>query len=238
MSGALRGDFGRSFWIARPALDLVVEKMPATILLTFAGLGVGVLVGIPLGALSAIRRYSVLDNVCTVLAMAGQAMPTFWLGLLLIMWFALMLRWLPASGAESPRHLILPSITLGAFLAPTLMRLTRSQVLDILNQDYVRTAWAKGLRERPIIVGHVLRNAAGPIITVIGLQFGRLLGGSVVTETIFNWPGVASLTVRSITTSDFPVVQVATLLLAMIVVVSNLLADVIVAFVDPRIRYE
>ena len=238
MSGALRGDFGRSFWIARPALDLVMEKMPATILLTFAGLATAIVIGVPLGVLSALRRYSLLDNLCTLFAMAGQAMPTFWLGLLLIMCFAVFLHWLPASGSGTPQHLILPAFTLGAFLAPTLMRLTRSQIIDIITQDYVRTAWAKGLRERQVIVGHVLRNAAAPIITVIGLQFGRLLGGSVVTETVFNWPGVASLTVRSITTSDFPVVQVATLLLALLVIVCNLAADVLVAFTDPRIRYE
>jgi len=238
MWGALRLDFGRSFWIARPALDLVLEKMPATIILTFAGLSTAILIGIPLGILSALRRYSLLDNLCTVFAMAGQAMPTFWLGLLMIMCFAVFLRVLPASGAGTPQHLIMPALTLGSFLAPTLMRLTRSQILDIITQDYVRTAWAKGLRERQVIVGHVLRNAAAPIVTVIGLQFGRLLGGSIVTETVFNWPGVASLTVRSITTSDYPVVQVATLQLALLVIVSNLVADVLVAFIDPRIRYE
>jgi peptide/nickel transport system permease protein len=238
MGGALRGDFGRSFWIARPALDLVLERMPATLLLTFTGLATALLIGIPIGILSAVRRYSFIDNLSTVLAMAGQAMPTFWLGLLFIMWFALLIPILPASGAGTPQHLILPSLTLGAFLAPTLMRLTRSQVLDILTQDYVRTARAKGLKEARVVVRHVLRNAAAPIVTVIGLQFGRLLGGSIVTETVYNWPGVASLTVRAIFTSDYPVVQVATLLLALVVIGSNLLADVSVAFLDPRIRYD
>jgi peptide/nickel transport system permease protein len=165
-------------------------------------------------------------------------MPTFWLGLLLIMCFALFIPILPASGAGTPAHLILPSLTLGAFLAPTLMRLTRSQVLDILTQDYIRTARAKGLTELRVVLLHVLRNAAAPIITVIGLQFGRLLGGSIVTETVYNWPGVASLTVRSIFTSDYPVVQVSTLLLALVVILSNLMADVLVAVMDPRIRYE
>ena len=131
-----------------------------------------------------------------------------------------------------------PSLTLGAFLAPTVMRLTRSQVLDILTQDYVRTAQAKGLSENRVVLAHVLRNAAAPVVTVVGLQFGRLLGGSIVTETVFNWPGVASLTVRSIFTSDYPVVQVATLLLALFVICSNLLSDVAVAFIDPRIRYD
>jgi peptide/nickel transport system permease protein len=238
MGGALRGDFGRSFWIARPALDLVLERMPYTILLTFTGLATALVIGIPVGILSAVRRYSLLDNLSTVFAMAGQAMPTFWLGLLLIMWFALFIPILPASGADTPRHLILPSLTLGAFLAPTLMRLTRSQVLDILTQDYVRTARAKGLTESRVVLLHVMRNAAAPVVTVIGLQFGRLLGGSIVTETVYNWPGVASLTVRSIFTSDYPVVQVATLLLALLVICANLLADVAVAFMDPRIRYE
>ena len=238
MAGALRGDFGRSFWIARPALDLVMERMPFTILLTFTGLATALAIGIPIGVMSAVRRYSWIDNLSTALAMAGQAMPTFWLGLLLIMWFAVFFPILPASGAGSPLHLILPSLTLGSFLAPTLMRLTRSQVLDILTQDYIRTARAKGLTEPRVVLLHVLRNAAAPIVTVIGLQFGRLLGGSIVTETVFNWPGVASLTVRSIFTSDYPVVQVATLLLALVVILSNLVADVLVAVMDPRIRYE
>jgi peptide/nickel transport system permease protein len=238
MSGALRGDFGRSFWIARPALDLVLERMPYTMVLTFAGLATGLLIGIPIGVVSAVRRYSLLDHLATVSAMVGQAMPTFWLGLLLIMLFALTFPILPASGAGTPLHLVLPSLTLGAFLAPTVMRLTRSQVLDILTQDYVRTARAKGLSEHRVVLGHVLRNAAAPVVTVVGLQFGRLLGGSIVTETVYNWPGVASLTVRSIFTSDYPVVQVATLLLAFFVICSNLLADVAVAFIDPRIRYD
>jgi peptide/nickel transport system permease protein len=238
MAGALRGDFGRSFWIARPALDLVMERMPSTILLTFTGLVTALAIGIPIGVMSAVRRYGWIDNLSTAFAMAGQAMPTFWLGLLLIMWFSLMIPILPASGAGGVQHLILPSLTLGLFLAPTLMRLTRSQVLDILTQDYIRTARAKGLTESRVELLHVLRNVAAPIVTVIGLQFGRLLGGSIVTETVFNWPGVASLTVRSIFTSDYPVVQVATLLLALVVILSNLMADVLVAVMDPRIRYE
>jgi peptide/nickel transport system permease protein len=238
MAGALRGDFGRSFWIARPALDLVLERMPFTILLTFTGLATALVIGIPTGVMSAVRRYGWIDNLSTAFAMAGQAMPTFWLGLLLIMWFSLMIPVLPASGAGGLQHLILPSLTLGLFLAPTLMRLTRSQVLDVLTQDYIRTARAKGLTESRVVLLHVLRNVAAPVVTVIGLQFGRLLGGSIVTETVFNWPGVASLTVRSIFTSDYPVVQVATLLLALVVILSNLLADVLVAVMDPRIRYE
>jgi peptide/nickel transport system permease protein len=238
MTGAFRGDFGRSFWIARPALDLVLERMPFTVLLTFTGLATALIIGIPIGVMSAVRRYGWIDNLSTAFAMAGQAMPTFWLGLLFIMWFSLMIPILPASGAGGIQHLILPSLTLGLFLAPTLMRLTRSQVLDILTQDYIRTARAKGLTESRVVLLHVLRNVAAPIVTVIGLQFGRLLGGSIVTETVFNWPGVASLTVRSIFTSDYPVVQVATLLLALVVILSNLLADVLVAVMDPRIRYE
>ena len=238
MAGALRGDFGRSFWIARPALDLVLERMPFTVLLTFTGLATALIIGIPIGVMSAVRRYGWIDNLSTAFAMAGQAMPTFWLGLLFIMWFSLMIPILPASGAGGIQHLILPSLTLGLFLAPTLMRLTRSQVLDILTQDYIRTARAKGLTESRVVLLHVLRNVAAPIVTVIGLQFGRLLGGSIVTETVFNWPGVASLTVRSIFTSDYPVVQVATLLLALVVILSNLMADVLVAVMDPRIRYE
>jgi len=167
---------------------------------------------------------------------AGQAMPIFWLGIMLIILFAVKFRVLPASGRGTLWHLILPAITLGAYLAPLTMRLTRSGMMDVLTQDYIRTARAKGVVERVVLFKHALRNAAIPIVTILGVQFGRLLGGAVVTETVFAWPGVASLAVKAIRTYDYPVVQGAVVLLALLIVVANLLADIAITYLDPRIR--
>ncbi len=238
LADALRGDFGRSLFTQESALALILERMPATLELTVAGMLVGLVIAIPLGVLSAIRRGSLTDRLCTVGAVAGQAMPIFWLGIMLIIVFAVLLRWLPASGRGSPAHLVLPAITLGAYLAPLTMRLTRSGVLDVLTQDYIRTARAKGVGERWVLYKHALRNAAIPIVTILGVQFGRLLGGAVVTETVFAWPGVASLAVKAIRTYDYPVVQGAVVLLALLIVLANLVADLVVTWLDPRIRLE
>jgi ABC-type dipeptide/oligopeptide/nickel transport system permease component len=237
LAGAVRGDFGTSLFVQAPALALIWERMPATLELTLAGLAVAILIAIPLGVLSAVRRFSLLDHLATVGAVAGQAMPIFWLGIMLIVLFAVKLHWLPASGRGGPAHLLLPAVTLGAYLAPLTMRLTRSGMLDILSQDYIRTARAKGVRERWVLFKHALRNAAIPLVTIIGFQFGRVLGGAIVTETVFAWPGVASLAVKSIRTYDYPVVQAAVVLLALIIVAVNLVTDVVIAYLDPRIRY-
>jgi ABC-type dipeptide/oligopeptide/nickel transport system permease component len=237
LQGAVRGDFGTSLFVQAPALGLILERMPATIELTLAGLAVAIAIAIPLGVLSAVRRFSVLDNLATVGAVAGQAMPIFWLGIMLIVLFAVKLHWLPASGRGGPAHLVLPALTLGAYLAPLTMRLTRSGMLDILSQDYIRTARAKGVRERWVLFKHALRNAAIPLVTILGFQFGRVLGGAIVTETVFAWPGVASLAVKAIRTYDYPVVQASVVLLALIIVVVNLLTDLVIAYLDPRIRY-
>ena len=201
-----------------------------------AGMLVGLGIAIPLGVISAIRRGSLTDRLCTVGAVAGQAMPIFWLGIMLIILFAVKFRVLPASGRGTLWHLILPAITLGAYLAPLTMRLTRSGMMDVLTQDYIRTARAKGVVERAVLFKHALRNAAIPIVTILGVQFGRLLGGAVVTETVFAWPGVASLAVKAIRTYDYPVVQGAVVLLALLIVVANLLADIAITYLDPRIR--
>jgi ABC-type dipeptide/oligopeptide/nickel transport system permease component len=237
LQGAVRGDFGTSLFVQAPALGLILERMPATIELTLAGLAVAIAIAIPLGVLSAVRRFSVLDNLATVGAVAGQAMPIFWLGIMLIVLFAVKLHWLPASGRGGPAHLVLPALTLGAYLAPLTMRLTRSGMLDILSQDYIRTARAKGVRERWVLFKHALRNAAIPLVTILGFQFGRVLGGAIVTETVFAWPGVASLAVKAIRTYDYPVVQASVVLLALIIVVVNLLTDLVIGYLDPRIRY-
>jgi ABC-type dipeptide/oligopeptide/nickel transport system permease component len=237
LQGAVQGDFGTSLFVQAPALGLILERMPATIELTLAGMAVAIAIAIPLGVLSAVRRFSILDNLATVGAVAGQAMPIFWLGIMLIVLFAVKLHWLPASGRGGPAHLILPALTLGAYLAPLTMRLTRSGMLDILSQDYIRTARAKGVRERWVLFKHALRNAAIPLVTILGFQFGRVLGGAIVTETVFAWPGVASLAVKAIRTYDYPVVQASVVLLALIIVVVNLLTDLVIAYLDPRIRY-
>jgi ABC-type dipeptide/oligopeptide/nickel transport system permease component len=237
LKGAVQGDFGDSLYMKKSAFALVVERMPATLLLTFAGLIISLIIAIPLGIVSAIRRYSLVDNLCTMFAVGGQAMPIFWLGIMLIIVFAVNLRWLPASGFGTWAHLVLPATTLGFFLAPLTMRLVRSGMLEVLSQDYVRTARAKGVSERSILLKHAFRNAAIPVITIIGLQFGQLLGGAIVTETVYAWPGVATFTVTAIRNSDFPVVQASVFLLALCIVIVNLLVDLLVGLIDPRIRF-
>lgn len=236
LGDTLRGNFGESLFTQESVLSLIFDRMPATLELTLAGMVVGLGIALPLGIVSAIRRGSLIDRLCTVLAVAGQAMPIFWLGIMLIIVFAVLLHLLPASGRGTPAHLVLPAITLGAYLAPLTMRLTRSGMLDVLTQDYVRTARAKGVAERVLLFKHALRNAAIPIVTILGVQFGRLLGGAIVTETVFAWPGLASLAVKAIRTYDYPVVQGAVVLLALIIVLANLLTDIAISWLDPRIR--
>lgn len=238
LKGAVQGDFGRSLYIEQSAFLLVWERLPATLLLTLSGMTVALLMAIPLGMVAAMKRYSFLDNLCNILAISGQAMPIFWLGLMLIIIFAVQLQWLPASGYGSWQNLVLPAITLGVFQAPLVMRLVRSGMLEVLNQDYVRTARAKGLAERKVLVKHAFKNACIPVITIVGIQFGQLLGGAIVTETVFAWPGVATKTVDAIRNQDFPVVQAGVFLLAIFIVTVNLLVDIIVGMIDPRIRIQ
>jgi peptide/nickel transport system permease protein len=210
--------------------------MAPTIYLTLAGLVMALLIALPLGIVAALKRHSFVDNLCTMIAVAGQAMPIFWLGIMLIIIFAVRLRALPASGYGTWQHFLMPAFTLGAFLAPLTMRLVRSGVIEIMNMEYIKTARAKGLGERMVVVKHAFRNACIPVITVLGLQFGQLLGGAIITETVFAWPGVATLTVESIRNQDFPVVQCAVVLLALIIVSVNFIVDMIVGLIDPRIR--
>jgi ABC-type dipeptide/oligopeptide/nickel transport system permease component len=235
-SRAVQGDFGKSWYTDTPAFRLVLERMPPTIYLTLAGLVMALLIALPLGIVAALKRHSFLDNLCTMIAVAGQAMPIFWLGIMLIIIFAVRLRALPASGYGTWQHFLMPAFTLGAFLAPLTMRLVRSGVIEIMNMEYIKTARAKGLGEWMVVVKHAFRNACIPVITVLGLQFGQLLGGAIVTETVFAWPGVATLAVESIRNQDFPVVQCAVVLLALIIVSVNFLVDMIVGLIDPRIR--
>jgi peptide/nickel transport system permease protein len=233
---AVRGDFGKSWYGDAPAFRLVLERMPPTIYLTLAGLAVAMLISLPLGVLAALRRHSIVDTLCTMIAVAGQALPIFWLGIMLIIVFAVRLRVLPASGYGTWKHFVLPAFCLGAALAPLTMRLVRSGLVEVLSMQYITAARAKGVREWLVVAKHGLRNACIPVITVLGLQFGQLLGGAIITETVFAWPGVATLTVESIRNQDFPVVQCAVVLLALIIVVVNLVVDVVVGFVDPRVR--
>jgi len=236
VSRAVVGDFGKSWYTSTPAFTLVLERMPPTLYLTFAGLAAAMLIALPLGILAALKRHSFVDTLCTMLAVAGQAVPIFWLGIMLIIVFAVRLKALPASGYGTWQHFLMPAFSLGAFLAPITMRLVRSGVIEVMNMEYIKTARAKGVAERMVVIKHAFRNACIPVITVVGLQFGQLLGGAIVTETVFAWPGVATLTVESIRNQDFPVVQCAVVLLALVIVTVNLIVDIIVGLIDPRIR--
>lgn len=235
-AGAVHGDFGDSFLMKKPAAALVLERFPATFQLAMAGLAFALVIALPLGTLAAYRRRSLVDNVCTMLAVAGQAVPIYWLGLMLIIVFAVQLKVLPPSGYGKLDNFVLPTIALGSFLAPITMRLVRSSMIDVLNQDYIRTARTKGLSESGVLLRHAAKNAALPVVSVLGLQFGQLLGGAVVTETVFAWPGVASFTVDSISNADYPVVQAAVVMLAALISVVNLGVDLAVGALDPRIH--
>ena len=230
------GNFGDSYIIKKPAIELVLERVPATLQLALAGMGIGILIAIPVGIISAYRPYSLIDNVATIIAVAGQAMPIYWLGLMLILLLSVHLQWLPASGYGTPQHMVLPAFCLGVFTAPIAMRLIRSGMLDVLSQDYVRTARAKGLREVPVLLKHALPNTMIPVITLLGLQFGQLMGGAVLTETVFAWPGVALLALTAIYRSDIPVMQASVVMLAVIITVVNFATDVLVGILDPRVR--
>lgn len=236
LSNAGRGDFGTSFKTRRPALSIVLERLPSTVALGATAFVASVLVAVPMGVLTAIRRNTGLDTLGKTLALLGQALPQFWLGLMLVLVFAVSLRWLPAGGTGSPWHLVLPSVTLGWTMVAGIMRLVRSAMLDVLGQEYLVTARAKGLDERQVVWKHALRNALIPPLTYTGLIFATLLAGSVVTETVFAWPGVGQLVAESIAFRDFPVAQVILLLFGVIYIGVNLVVDLLYPWVDPRIR--
>jgi len=238
LGSAITGDFGTSFRHQQPAFELVLERLPATLELAFAALVLALLVALPLGILAAVYRGGPVDVAAMVFAVIGQATPYFWMGIMLILIVAVQLDWLPTSGRGGVERLILPAITLGTHFAASLARLTRTSMLEVLGQNFVTTARAKGLSERSVILAHVLKNAAVPVVTLIGLQFGTLLGGAVVTETIFAWPGVGRLAVQSIFVRDYPVVQAGVLVLALTFVALNLLVDLLYGWLDPRIRRE
>jgi len=232
----VRFDLGTSFSTGRPVFDELAFRFPSTARLAGLSLMVALLIGIPMGIACSIRHNSILDNVATVLGLVALSVPNFWLGLMLILLFSVNLGWLPVSGFATPLHWILPSFTIGLSLAGEFMRFTRSSMLEVVRQDYIRTAWAKGQKESAIIIKHALKNALIPLITVIGLSFGGLMGGAVLTETIFAIPGVGSFMVQSIASRDFPVIQGGVLMLAVIFSFVNLLVDILYGFADPRIR--
>jgi len=238
LRGAVTGDFGTSFRHQQPALPLVLERLPATLELAGAALLLAVAVALPLGVLAAIYRGRALDVLAMGFAVVGQATPYFWMGIMLILIVSVELGWLPTSGRGGLERLILPAITLGTHFAASLARLTRTSMLEVLGQQFVTTARAKGLSEWSVILGHALKNAAVPVVTLIGLQFGTLLGGAVVTETIFAWPGVGRLAVQSIFVRDYPVVQAGVFVLALTFVFINLVVDLLYGVLDPRIRRE
>jgi peptide/nickel transport system permease protein len=268
MGKVLRGDMGSSILRGDPVTQEILRRFPATIELALSAILISLLVGIPAGIISATRRNSIFDNASRLIALAGVSMPIFWLGLMLAWLFGVVLHWLPTGGPMTTeiswsykpvtglvvldsllsqnwalledrlRHLILPAVALGTIPMAIIARMTRSSMLEVLGQDYVRTAHAKGLREQNVVLRHALKNALLPIITVIGLQVGRLLSGAILTETIFSWPGIGLWAYEAIQSRDYPVVQGVTLFVAVIFVMANLSVDVLYAAADPRIRYE
>ena len=237
VGNALHGDFGNSFVRHQPAFEVITDKLPATIQLASAAFVLSLLVSIPLGVLSAMNPHKAIDRIATVLAIVGQSIPGFWLGILLILFFGVYLKWLPISGSGTWQQLVMPAVTLAAFPIARNMRLTRSSMLDVMQRDFVRTARAKGISETRVVYSHVLRNSLLPIVTAIGLEAGFLLGGSVITETIFGWPGVGREIVSAIGSKDFYVVQAGVIMLALIFSAVNLLIDIAYSWIDPRIRY-
>jgi peptide/nickel transport system permease protein len=243
-SDVLRLDFGESIFLGEPVTQALLDRVQPTVLLTLYALSIQVLIGIPAGVLAAVRYNSPLDRALTVMAISGSAIPTFFLGILLILIFSVRLRWLPSGGyvpfSEDPaahfKGMLLPAFALGFSAAGLLARLVRSSMLDVLREDYVRTAFAKGLPEQLVIVRHALRNALIPALTVIGISIGALLGGAVVTETVFTIPGMGRLVVQSIARRDYPVIQGAIIAIAMTYVLVNLVVDVLYVYIDPRVR--
>lgn len=238
LAGVLRGDLGESLRFQRPVAGMVLSHFPATLELSVVALLVCAAIGIPAGILAAQRRGASADHAIGVLTLLGLSVPNFALGPVLILVFSVILGWLPVSGRGGPAHLVLPAVTLGGALAAILTRMVRTSVMEELSADYVRTARAKGLSEAAVLFRHAFRNALTPILTVLGLQFGTLLAGTIVTETIFSWPGIGRLAVQAIQARDYPLLQGCILLIACSYVAVNLLTDVVTALADPRVRFQ
>ena len=238
LKNAGKGDLGKSVHTKRPVLETVIERYPATLELTIAALIIAILISIPAGIISAVKKDSFVDRGFMLFALLGVSIPNFWLGPLLIILFSIQLGWLPVAGREGIYHLILPAITLGMGMSAILSRMTRASMLEVLNKEYIITARAKGLSSAVVIMKHAFRNALIPVVTVIGLQFGALLAGAVITETIFSWPGIGRLMIQGIYTRDYPIVQGCILIIALSYVLINLITDILYSYIDPRIKYE
>jgi peptide/nickel transport system permease protein len=236
VGGALRGDFGESFYFKEDVSKIVADRIPVTLILGGCALGFALALSIPLGVLAALRPNTWLDRLALTLSVLGQALPTFWFALMMIILFGVMLRWLPITGSDTWAHFVMPAIALGYYATPAIMRLTRTGMLDVLASDYIRTARAKGLRTGTVLFKHALRNAIIPVVSLAAVQFGFMLGGSIIIETIFALHGLGFLAWESITRSDIAVVQAIVLILACFYIVLTLLADLLNAFLDPRIR--
>ena len=237
MSGAVVGDFGNSLHFKTPAMPMVLERLPATLQLALTALILAVVVGLPLGLVGGFNPGSFIDNIARFLALLGQSVPNFWLALMMILYFAVQLRWFPSFGRDEWKSVIMPAFVLGLPVMGQIVRLTRSSVLEIRGEDFIRTAHSKGLENRTIYSKHVFRNVAIPLVSVIGIQFGYLLGGSIYIEAIFAWPGMGQLLEQSIGWRDFPLVQAIAVFTAVVVLGLNLLTDMTYAVIDPRIRY-
>ena len=237
LQGAVSGDFGTSLRHREGALDLVLGRLPATMQLTFVAMGVAVVVAVPLGVVAATHKDSAASLAASLLGLLGQSMPTFWLGIMMILLFSVSLRWLPASGRGSLVHLIMPALAIGTYSMAMVMRLMRSTMIEVLSLDFVRTARAKGLSEQVVVYKHGLRNALIPVVTVVGLQFGTLLGGAVITETVFAWPGLGRFLIQGLNNRDMPVVQAAVFVMALMIVSVNLLTDMVYSYLDPTVRF-
>ena len=236
VKNAILGDFGRSYTTGREVFGEIFARFPNTFILAILEIIISVCIGIPIGIISATRQYSFLDSFSMIIALLGVSMPVFWLGLMLILMFSVKLGWLPSGGFDGFKSIILPAVTLGVGSAAIITRMTRSSMLEVIRQDYIRTARAKGVAEKVVINKHALKNALIPIITVVGLQFGNLLGGAVLTESVYSWPGVGRLMVDAIRQKDTPTVLAAVVFLAAAFSVVNLLVDILYAYVDPRIK--
>ncbi|MEJ2556920.1 MAG: ABC transporter permease [Anaerolineae bacterium] len=238
LGNALRGDFGRSIVSRKPVSHEIGSRVGATVELALTAAAIATILGVATGIISALRRGTWIDLLSSGVAILGISLPVYWLGLMLMLLFAVQFQLLPSAGREGPEYLVLPAITLGVYSTAVISRMTRASMLEALSYDYVRTARAKGLSERMIIYRHVLRNAMIPIITVIGLQLGTLLSGAVITESVFAWPGIGKLAVDAIKQRDYPLVQALVLFMAVLFIAVNLIVDILYGFFDPRIRYE
>ena len=235
---AIQGDFGTSLWQKLPTTQLILERFPATLELALTAVILSIIVSIPLGIIAAVKKDSLQARSAMLFSVIGQSVPNFWLGIMMIYLFAVTLHWLPSSGRGTWQHLIMPAITLAIFPTARLSRLTRSSMLEVMNTPYIRTARAKGLSERVIIIRHGLKNAAIPLLTIVSLEIGALLGGAIIIETVFSWPGLGRLVVQAVFARDFPLVQAAVFFIATIFILINLVTDLLYAVIDPRIQYQ